>query len=408
MDTQEKINVFLELIHCSHAMDYWVYSPEGVLLRSSSGTERMLDLLFRQTGCFEYLRCSIGTTPMVLSGEAELRWIAVKQMQEDKISACHILGPFFASGMHESIAEYVHDALHDLAPQNEIALLAEKLQALSVISIQSDCQYAVMLHKLVNGELLPESSIQYQPAPISAFLSTSAEEKVPTKVKDRLNVYLAERTMLHAIREGDANAAAASALSAQKTVARVREYTGNPLLDMKIACTTFTTLCTRAAIEGGLSPSVAYPVGDAYIRKFFASSNGEYVGELKTHMYHDFVAFVHELRVNPNYSKAIQSCCDYIQLHPAEPLSIDMLASRLGYAKYYLSALFKKETGCSVSAYIKCVRIEQAKVLLASTDLSVESIWETVGFSSRSVFGKAFCSIVGMTPREYREQNLIL
>lgn len=408
MDIQEKTSVFLELIHCSHHMDYWIYSPEGILFRSTAEAEHVLDLLFKKTGCFEYMQRSIGTTPMILSGEADLHWIAIKQMREDKISAYHVLGPFLTSSIHESVVQYAHDAVHGLAPQTGIDSLAEDLQALSVVSIQGYCQYAVMLHNLVNGELLPESCIQHQPAPLSGFLSASSEIKVPKKMKDRLNIYLAERTLLHAIMEGDANAAAASSLSAQKQVARVRAYTGNALLDMKIACTTFTTLCTRAAIEGGLSPSFAYPIGDDYIRKIFASNNLEYVGELKTHMYNDFVARVHELRVNPNYSKPIQSCCDYIQLHPAEPLSIDVLANRLGYSKYYLSALFKKETGCSVSAYIKCARIERAKVLLSSTDLSVENIWEAVGFSSRSVFGKAFCSIVGMTPREYRERNLIL
>ena len=95
-------------------------------------------------------------------------------------------------------------------------------------------------------------------------------------------------------------------------------------------------------------------------------------------------------------------------MHPAEALSIEFLAGRLGYSKYYLSALFKKETGCSIGDYIKIARVERAKVLLASTNINVESIWETVGFSSRSVFGKAFHSVVGMTPREYRDQKLRL
>ena len=125
-------------------------------------------------------------------------------------------------------------------------------------------------------------------------------------------------------------------------------------------------------------------------------------------MYHDLIAHVHALRVNPSFSKAVQSCCDYIQLHSTEPLSIDVLAKRLGYAKYYLSALFKKETGCSVGDYIKIARIERAKVLLKNTDLNVEDIWAEIGFSSRSVFGKAFRSVVGMTPREFRDQNIRL
>ena len=58
--------------------------------------------------------------------------------------------------------------------------------------------------------------------------------------------------------------------------------------------------------------------------------------------------------------------------------------------------------------YIKITRIERAKVLLKNTDLNVEDIWAEIGFSSRSVFGKAFRSVVGMTPREFRDQNIRL
>ena len=294
------------------------------------------------------------------------------------------------------------------APKLWIERLNECLALLSVIPIQSYTQYAIMLHKLVNGELVSEASINHQPPPVTMRLPESLKEKNTPKIKDRMHIYMAERSLLQAVREGDEDSAAAASLQIRKHVDRVREYTGNPLLDLKIGCTTFIAVCIRAAIEGGLSPSVAYPLGDRYIRKIYQSNNQEHISELRNSMYHDLIAHVHALRVNPSFSKAVQSCCDYIQLHSTEPLTIDVLAKRLGYAKYYLSALFKKETGCSVGDYIKIARIERAKVLLNNTDLNVEDIWEEVGFSSRSVFGKAFRSVVGMTPREFRDQNIRL
>ena len=294
------------------------------------------------------------------------------------------------------------------APKLWIERLNECLALLSVIPIQSYTQYAIMLHKLVNGELVSEASINHQPPPVTMRLTESVKIKDNSKIKDRMHIYMVERSLLQAVREGDEDSAAAASLQIRKHVDRVREYTGNPLLDLKIGCTTFIAVCVRAAIEGGLSPSVAYPLGDRYIRKIYQSNNQEHISELRNSMYHDLIAHVHALRVNPNFSKAVQSCCDYIQLHSTEPLTIDVLAKRLGYAKYYLSALFKKETGCSVGDYIKITRIERAKVLLKNTDLNVEDIWAEIGFSSRSVFGKAFRSVVGMTPREFRDQNIRL
>lgn len=408
MELQEKIEFFLDLIHCSHHMDYWAYTPKGVLIHSTSDTEHMLDVLIKETGCFEYLQRNIGDAPLILAAKRDIRWIGVKEERNGEIISYHLLGPFLISHIQET----ADDTDANVKNKNMVQLWMERLEGilatLSVIPPQSYTQYAVMLHKLVNDEQVSETSINHQPPPVTTHLSDSAKKKNVPKNKDRMYIYMVERALLHAVQEGDENLAAAASLQMAKQVGRVRKYTKDALLDLKIGCTTFVAVCTRAAIEGGLSPSVAYPLGDSYIRKIFQSFNQEYISEVRNSMYHDFIARVHDLRVNPAFSKAVQSCCDYIQLHSTEPLNIDILAKRLGYSKYYLSALFKKETGCSVGEYIKIARIERAKVLLNTTDLNVEEIWEEVGFSSRSVFGKAFHSVVGMTPREFRDQNIRL
>lgn len=408
MELQDKIAFLLDLIHCSHHMDYWKYAPDGVLIRSTSNAEHMLDVLIKETGCFEYLQRNIGNAPLILAAQRDIRWIGVKEERDGEILFYHILGPFLISRFQEPVGEADVRLKNKNTTQLWMERLNECLTMLSVIPIQSYTQYAIMLHKLVNDELVSEASISHQPPPVTTRLPESAKNKNTPKIKDRMHIYMVERSLLQAVREGDEDSAAAASLQTRKHVDRVREYTGNPLLDLKIGCTTFIAVCIRAAIEGGLSPSVAYPLGDRYIRKIYQSNNQEHISELRNSMYHDLIAHVHALRVNPSFSKAVQSCCDYIQLHSTEPLNIDVLAKRLGYAKYYLSALFKKETGCSVGDYIKIARIERAKVLLKNTDLNVEDIWAEIGFSSRSVFGKAFHSVVGMTPREFRDQNIRL
>lgn len=408
MELQDKIAFLLELIHCSHHMDYWKYAPDGVLIRSTSNAEHMLDVLIKETGCFEYLQRNIGNAPLILAAQRDIRWIGVKEEHDGEILFYHILGPFLISRFQEPVGEADVRLKNKNTTQLWMERLNECLTLLSVVPIQSYTQYAIMLHKLVNDELVSEASISHQPPPVTTRLPESAKNKNTPKIKDRMHIYMVERSLLQAVREGDEDSAAAASLQTRKYVDLVREYTGNPLLDLKIGYTTFIAICTRAAIEGGLPPSVAYPLGDMYIKRIYQSNNQEHISELGNSMYHDLIAHVHALRVNPNFSKAVQSCCDYIQLHSTEPLSIDVLANRLGYSKYYLSALFKKETGCSVGDYIKIARIERAKVLLNSTDLNVEDIWAEVGFSSRSVFGKAFRSVVGMTPREYRDQNIRL
>lgn len=119
-------------------------------------------------------------------------------------------------------------------------------------------------------------------------------------------------------------------------------------------------------------------------------------------MYQDFIQKVHTCRTNPRFSKEIQSCCDYIELHVEEPLGIESLAERLGYTKYYLSRRFKEETGCTINGYIQIARIERAKMLLSCTNQSVADIADALQFATGSHFSVVFRRVVGISPAQYR------
>ena len=84
---------------------------------------------------------------------------------------------------------------------------------------------------------------------------------------------------------------------------------------------------------------------------------------------------------------------------------IEDLADELGVSANYLSRLFKKETGTSVSAYIREKKINMAKNLLRFSDCSMIDIANRLSFSSQSHFIQQFREVVGMTPKKYRDQN---
>ena len=62
----------------------------------------------------------------------------------------------------------------------------------------------------------------------------------------------------------------------------------------------------------------------------------------------------------------------------------------MGYTEYYLTHKFKEETGLSVTDYIKFAKIERAKVLLKSTDQTVQDIATALSFSTRNYFSRIF------------------
>ena len=83
-------------------------------------------------------------------------------------------------------------------------------------------------------------------------------------------------------------------------------------------------------------------------------------------------------------------------------LTLENIASEMYFTPSYLSRLFKKETGKNFSDYLIDRRLEKAKVLLLSTDRTVDSIAEEIGYENANSFRRLFKSKVGMSATKYR------
>ena len=121
-------------------------------------------------------------------------------------------------------------------------------------------------------------------------------------------------------------------------------------------------------------------------------------------MYHDFIYRVHHVRSNPNYSHAIQKCCDYIELSLDRRIRTSDMAALVGYTEYYLTEKFRRETGKAISTYIRDARIARAKVILESTQLSVAEVADRLAFNTPNYFIQCFRSVTGCTPAQYRKR----
>ena len=154
----------------------------------------------------------------------------------------------------------------------------------------------------------------------------------------------------------------------------------------------------------GLSPEEAYALGDSYIQSAENAKTLDDLAPLGLMMYDDFVRRVHKCRTNPNLSQQVQKCVDYIEMNLDKKIRAADIAALVGYTEYYLTHKFKEETGLSVTDYIKFAKIERAKVLLKSTDQTVQDIAAALSFSTRNYFSRIFQEVTGQTPMEYREK----
>ena len=94
----------------------------------------------------------------------------------------------------------------------------------------------------------------------------------------------------------------------------------------------------------------------------------------------------------------------YINTHYHEKIDRDKVAENLHYSPNYLSNLFKKATGYTMSDYIMKVRMFRAYELLTSSDKTINEIIQRTGFRSQTLFYRSFKKFYGKTPSEIKNQ----
>ena len=102
----------------------------------------------------------------------------------------------------------------------------------------------------------------------------------------------------------------------------------------------------------------------------------------------------------------IRNVINYIQKKYADPVHIQDIADYCGLDRSYLSKLFKSATNYSPQEYLIHVRMNKAKKLLKTEELSIQNIAYSVGYPDPFAFSKIFKREVGMSPSAYREKNL--
>ena len=108
---------------------------------------------------------------------------------------------------------------------------------------------------------------------------------------------------------------------------------------------------------------------------------------------------------NTSYSRLTKDIIDYIRLHLEEELSLSYLADYFHKNASALSHSFSKETGMSLTKFIRQERIREALRLFNTTDFSVSDVAIMVGYQDFSYFSKVFSQQTGMSPREYKRHH---
>lgn len=107
-------------------------------------------------------------------------------------------------------------------------------------------------------------------------------------------------------------------------------------------------------------------------------------------------------KINP----VVQKACAYIEDNLDKDVSLEYLANYCGVSSFYLSKLFKEETGGNFITYVTERRLEKAEKLLHDDSLIIKEITSMVGYNDQNYFSKLFKHKFGISPTEYRETVL--
>lgn len=102
-----------------------------------------------------------------------------------------------------------------------------------------------------------------------------------------------------------------------------------------------------------------------------------------------------------NYS--IEFAKEYIEEHYFEPLTLNMVADKVGITPAYLSSIFSQHMGVTLIDYLNEIRIEHACVYLKQNYFKTYEVAYKVGFRDEKYFSKVFRKVKGMSPSEYKK-----
>ncbi len=407
---QKKIDFLLELIACSHQIYYWHYDGEMNLIRTTSKDERTLSRCLyvdpvRRQRVLDYF--AEQDLPLISSAPIGLVWACVAEKADGELRGIHILGPVYPNDMS---LQAIEDSLNRYQIHMRFRRrLVQQLASLTVMPINTFFSYVKMLHFCVTGQHVNASDFAYDRTDEAIVTEPKKwsylDEDVPEEHTRHAGVYAAEQKLFKMIEEGNVNYADALNNAVDKCTYGSLSYADS---DQKSLATsiTFITLSVRAAIRGGLAPSIAYSVGDSYEEQVAKCTNMTERKRILDTMFDDFVHRVRKVRLNPQVSKPIQVCCDYIDLHIYDKFELEDLADMVGYTKYYLTRKFKTELGIGIWDYINQRKVERAKILLADPNYSIQDISDMLNYCSRSYFSEVFQECTGFRPSNYRAIEL--
>lgn len=238
----------------------------------------------------------------------------------------------------------------------------------------------------------------------AAFIPGTAEIKHITEddtigfsvFEDR---YKFENELMEAVAKG--NSRKAELMMSRFSVLTVEIRTPDTLRNIKNYCIIMNTLLRKAAESGGVHPYYLNKVSSDFAKKTELIDSVDETADFMLTVMRTYCNLVKKHSVK-NYSPIVQKAILKIENDLSGDLTLKALALSSNVSPGYFSALFKKETGISLTEYVNGKRTDYAKHLLKNTNLQIQTIAGLCGVLDFHYFCRLFKKASGKTPTQYR------
>lgn len=212
--------------------------------------------------------------------------------------------------------------------------------------------------------------------------------------------YAAENEFLEAVTRGDP---ALAFHRLEKFVQfRLAPRYKDPTRDMKNLAIVLNTLLRKAVERAMVHPVYLDEISHHYAIKIEACVSSSQLEALRLEMVRKYCLLVKNQSLK-NYPPLIRDILNHINLNLSSELNLKTLSQMFNINASYLSSLFRREMGMTLTDYINGRRVDTALKLLNSTDIQIQDIAYYVGIEDVNYFTRVFRKKIGMSPSEYKK-----
>ncbi len=315
-----------------------------------------------------------------------------------------LLGPYVTHEFRKALVESVlSKAGYSVSTLNSLRLYYSSMPLVSSVTIG----------ETVAGCLksLGDATADYPVISVDALIPADVKAQETAEETYDYSViykrYGQENRFTHAIESGDLEALNSAYRELLTGNVGSRRYVNAIYQNPMVGCAILRTLARKAAERGGASFIDINEITQRASQKTLSAKSLHDLENANNEMLRELTLAVKKNRETLGaYSMPIRKAMEHIRQNLGQNISLDRLREYAGLSETYLSALFKKETGVTISEYVAGQRCREAAELLTGTEMPIQDIGNHVGYSDNNYFVKVFKKQLGMTPSAYRKSRI--